>query len=116
MAISSHLKRLYGSRSGVGHWWMMRISSIFFVLLCMWAIGIVSVRNCHSDYLACFTDSNFNLVFFSLFLSVGLWRGVMVLESICYDHIKNDLYRYIVVNVMRCFTVVTVIMLVTSIL
>lgn len=89
----SPLKRvraLGSAKSGVGHWWMERLTAVALVPISLWFVWLV-LRLPHLDFVAAhgLIGNPVNAGLLILFSAISFWHGALGLQVVIEDYVHT---------------------------
>lgn len=99
--------RNHGSaKSGVGHWWVQRLTAAALVVLGLWFVVAV-VRLLGSDYATAHAAlaEPWNALLMILFVSTAFWHGQLGLQVVIEDYVHTR-WKEVILTVLIKFVAV----------
>jgi succinate dehydrogenase / fumarate reductase membrane anchor subunit len=109
----SHLRnplkqaRNHGSaQSGVGHWWMQRLTAVALVPLVLWFVASLLVLM-HSDYLTAHAmlAQPWNAVLMLAFIVAVFWHGQLGLQVVIEDYVHTPWRAFALLTLVKLLAV-----------
>ncbi|HEX7130254.1 MAG TPA: succinate dehydrogenase, hydrophobic membrane anchor protein [Rhodanobacteraceae bacterium] len=91
--VRAPLKRARGlgsAKSGVGHWWLERLTAVALVPISLWFVWLV-LRLPHLDFVSAhaLVGNPINAGLLILFTAVSFWHGALGLQVVIEDYVHT---------------------------
>lgn len=111
----SKAKNLGSAKSGTHHWVMQRISSILLVFLYIWFVYFcIKIGGTDHKYAIEQAKLPYNFLALILFLSSGIYHGMLGMQVIIEDYISLLPVRFVFLITLKIFSFVTLFALIYS--
>ena len=99
--------RNFGSaQSGVGHWWMQRLTAVALVPLVLWFVASVLVA-LHADYATAHAmlGRPWNVVLMLAFIAAVFWHGQLGLQVVIEDYVHTPWRTFALIALVKLVAV-----------
>jgi len=91
--VRAPLKRARGlgsAKSGVGHWWLERLTAVALIPISLWFVWLV-LRLPHLDFVSAhaLVGSPINAGLLILFTAISFWHGALGLQVVIEDYVHT---------------------------
>ena len=97
---------LGSAKSGVGHWWVQRITAIALIPLVVWfAISLVMLSGADYAMARAWIGSPLVMMLLSLTIVIGLHHGQLGMQVVIEDYVGNDGWKLALIVLVKFIAV-----------
>ena len=112
----SKAKGLGAAHDGTHHWWLQRVTALIMLPLVVWFVISIVKLSVNPQSATNYMRSPINMVLLMVFVTTGLYHGLLGMKVILEDYIHCNIKRMVINVMLQFIVIISLFMAVTAII